>query len=365
MMTKIVINQGPVHPGDLFWRGNQLRPQSPIITAPLDADRLERLAAYALLFRDVVPRADQRERLELYLRGVLDGVQPKNAEAIAGRWAGDSGVSGTAQALQHFLGSSPWEFGRFLACYRSQLPEARGGQLRLWAVQDVVIPKKGQHSVGTQRQFARPLGRKINCQVAVAVSELRPDGFFPLAIRLYLPGFWLREYRDLADRLVPAEHREHLSKSDIAIQLIDELRGGGRTVDWLTADGGFLSSQGFREAVTLREMRVVRPGEDASTLSDGIPSPGGLLSGNRAGWGPAPDGEREAAALAQACLAEANRGFDWLKRHLGLDQYEGRNWLGWHHHAALIFAAYGFLVSENRDAAGPSFCPAGCEEVAT
>jgi SRSO17 transposase len=301
---------------------------------PLDADRLGRLAGYALLFHDVFSRADQRQRLELYLRGLLDGAEPKNAEAIAGRWAGESGASGVAQALQHLLGSSPWDAGRFLARYRSRLPEPCGDHLRLWVVQDVVFPKQGRHSVGTQRQLARPMGRKINCQVGVAVSEFRTDGFFPLAIRLYLPGYWLREHRGLAERLVPAEHREHRPKSDLAIQLIDELRGGGRRVELLTADGGFLSSEDFTDAVALREMQVLRPENDAPPAPGDPSSPSGV------------EGEAKAAALARLGLAETDRGFDWLRRHLGLGQFEGRNWLGWHHHAALVLAAYGFLVSE-------------------
>jgi SRSO17 transposase len=42
-----------------------------------------------------------------------------------------------------------------------------------------------------------------------------------------------------------------------------------------------------------------------------------------------------------------------LKQELGLGHYEGRGWRGFHHHAALSIAAYGFLVSE-RLAAGRS-----------
>jgi SRSO17 transposase len=35
-----------------------------------------------------------------------------------------------------------------------------------------------------------------------------------------------------------------------------------------------------------------------------------------------------------------------LKGQLGLDHYEGRSWLGWHHHTALVSAAHGFLTLE-------------------
>src|SRR4029077_16868844 len=35
-----------------------------------------------------------------------------------------------------------------------------------------------------------------------------------------------------------------------------------------------------------------------------------------------------------------------LKQELGLGHYEGRNWRGFHHHASLCIAAYGFLMLE-------------------
>lgn len=40
------------------------------------------------------------------------------------------------------------------------------------------------------------------------------------------------------------------------------------------------------------------------------------------------------------------RDYQELKQELGLGHYEGRGWRGFHHHASLCMAAYGFLVAE-------------------
>jgi SRSO17 transposase len=40
------------------------------------------------------------------------------------------------------------------------------------------------------------------------------------------------------------------------------------------------------------------------------------------------------------------RDYEELKQELGLGHYEGRGWRGFHHHAVLCIAAYGFLLSE-------------------
>lgn len=47
------------------------------------------------------------------------------------------------------------------------------------------------------------------------------------------------------------------------------------------------------------------------------------------------------------------RDYQELKQEVGLDHFEGRSWRGFHHHATLCIAAYGFLISE-RETIPPS-----------
>ena len=73
------------------------------------------------------------------------------------------------------------------------------------------------------------------------------------------------------------------------------------------------------------------------------------------------------------------RDYQELKQELGLGHFEGRNWRGFHHHATLCIAAYGFLTAErNRFSPSartghlgfvaprpvPDFCPRGSPHTA-
>jgi SRSO17 transposase len=42
------------------------------------------------------------------------------------------------------------------------------------------------------------------------------------------------------------------------------------------------------------------------------------------------------------------QGYQQMKEELGLDHFEGRSWRGFHHHAALVMLAFGFLALEQR-----------------
>jgi SRSO17 transposase len=67
---------------------------------------------------------------------------------------------------------------------------------------------------------------------------------------------------------------------------------------------------------------------------------------------PANIGFRELVDLAKLRW-RIERDYQELKQEVGLGHFEGRGWRGFHHHATLCIAAYGFLISE-RETIPPS-----------
>jgi hypothetical protein len=66
-------------------------------------------------------------------------------------------------------------------------------------------------------------------------------------------------------------------------------------------------------------------------------------------------GRRRIPSARRHCQAawRIERDYQELKQEVGLGHFEGRGWRGFHHHATLCIAAYGFLISE-RETIPPS-----------
>jgi SRSO17 transposase len=62
-----------------------------------------------------------------------------------------------------------------------------------------------------------------------------------------------------------------------------------------------------------------------------------------------PDTEPERLARLARLRWKIELDYKQLKGELGLDHYEGRSWLGWYHHTALVTAAHGFLTLERQN----------------
>jgi len=59
------------------------------------------------------------------------------------------------------------------------------------------------------------------------------------------------------------------------------------------------------------------------------------------------------------------RDYQELKQEVGLGHFEGRGWIGFHHHATLCIAAYGFLISEQETISPSGARPAALFEELT
>ena len=61
------------------------------------------------------------------------------------------------------------------------------------------------------------------------------------------------------------------------------------------------------------------------------------------------DSEPEQLARLARLRWKIELDYKQLKGELGLDHYEGRSYLGWYHHTALVTAAHGFLTLERQN----------------
>jgi SRSO17 transposase len=141
--------------------------------------------------------------------------------------------------------------------YRATMAEALAEPDGVFLIDDTTFPKAGRHSVGVQRQYCGALGKKANCQCAVSVHYAASQGHGPLALRLFLPTAWQEDPARLDRAGVPPEERRALSKGDIALELLDQVRAEGWPGQVVVADCGYGVSEPFREALATRGLHYV------------------------------------------------------------------------------------------------------------
>jgi SRSO17 transposase len=115
-----------------------------------------------------------------------------------------------------------------------------------------------------------------------------------------------------------------------------------RTVTWREGTNTALSSRFAR--VRVRAAHADRPREEEWLLIEwprGETEPSRYFLSNL----PADISFKELVATVKMRW-RIERDYLELKQEVGLSHYEGRNWRGFHHHASLCIAAYGFLMLE-------------------
>ena len=292
----------------------------------------------------------------------------------------------------------------------------RHGPIEAWIIDDTSFPKHGSHSVGVTHQYCGQLGKQENCQVAVSLSVANHHASLPVAYRLYLPKAWAEDRKRRRKAVVPDEIAFQ-TKPKIALdQLAWACKAGlPRGVVLMDQAYGTDASlrRGARElgldyaaAVPARTLVEVAKGDKSGTgkmtaeaLALGLPQRAWQTITWREGsaeplharfarvrvhargegctedepeewllieW---PKGETAPTKYWLSTLPSdiafdrlvditmmrwrIERDYHDLKQEVGLGHFEGRGWRGFHHHATMCIAAYGFLVSE-RGAIPPS-----------
>jgi SRSO17 transposase len=284
------------------------------------------------------------------------------------------------------------------------------GGIEAWILDDTSYPKKGTHSVGVGRQYCGVLGKQENCQVAVTLSLANELMSVPAAYHLYLPQDWaddrarrrvagvpeevvfktktqiaLEEIdRLLADGVAKAplvmdafygratELRDEIAKrgmhyvaairEDTTVYMagragsrdpiaVKELAAHLPKTAWKSVWWRHGTKGDMRSRFALLRIRVAKqqPGQKEERPLEWL-----LIE-----WPPSesapvkywlcnlPTGTRIAKIVNLAQMRwRVERDYEELKGELGLDHYEGRGWLGFHHHGALCIAAYAFLTAE-------------------
>jgi SRSO17 transposase len=225
-------------------------------TPELSLDVLHRLQDYADLFQDDFPWPRQARWSSVSLQGLLLDGERKSIEPMARRVTlpPDLQVKDPQQALQQFLNQSPWDEQTVLRRYRSHLAQTFASPEGLFVIDDTSIPKQGQFSVGVQRQYCGALGKKANCQVAVSVHYVSPQGHYPLAMQLYLPQSWTKDKSRLDQAYVPQEFRSLKTKGQIALELLDQVRSEGLPGRVVVTDCGYGVSEDFRTGLAQRDL---------------------------------------------------------------------------------------------------------------
>src|SRR5215212_4835855 len=206
-----------------------------------------RLDAFLRPFAAALTREATRDNAGRYVRGLLSNLGAKTAEAIAYLHDRDR------QGLQKFVGQSPWDHRPLLAELARQVGAELGETDAVLAFDPSAFAKKGDRSVGVQRQWCGRLGKLENCQVGVYLAYVSRREHALVDVRLYLPEEWTRSRKRMSEAGVPSGTRFQ-TRHELALAMLDE-HGPALPHAWVTGDDELGRCSWFRRALRGRGER--------------------------------------------------------------------------------------------------------------
>ena len=341
-------------------------------------------------------RPEPRRRALEYLRGLLSPVERKNGWQLA-----EQAGNATPDGVQRLLYNYRWDAD----LVRDDLKNYVIGHLAdadaVLVVDETGFLKKGNKSVGVQRQYSGTAGRIENSQIGVFLAYACGKGRALLDRELYLPQVWTEDRERRREAGVPEEVAfrtkpqlaqlmlERAVESGVPFGWVagDEVYGSDRNLRlWLEREGiphilaiksneklwawtekGPLQVRADRLAAQIAETDWVRcsagDGAKGPRLYDWAtveirplrePGRGYWLLARRSiakpgelayyvCYGPAGTTLEELVRVAGRRWA-IEECFEEAKGQVGLDQYEVRRWDAWYRHITLAMLAYAYLA---------------------
>ena len=198
--------------------------------------------------------------------------------------------------------------------------------------------KQGRMSVGVARQWCGELSKRAHCQAVVFVAYAGEQGACLVHRALYLPRPWAED-PDWAERRhrcrVPAAVPFRTKPQWAAALLEEVVTSGHLPARWVTCD------EAYSQDPTFLGLRL--PGPEVWLLLRRHPRRHELKT--YLCHAPA---DMPLASLAHLASRRwpIESYFQEGKQNMGLGDYEGRSWQGWHRHMTLCLLAHFFLVRQ-------------------
>jgi SRSO17 transposase len=191
-------------------------------------DMLPRLERFVQPFAALLATPEQQTHLHEYVSGLVSNLEHKNVESIAYYHDQDR------QALQKFIGQVSWDHRPLITELARQVGAEIGEPDGVIVFDPSAFAKKGNASVGVQRQWCGRLGKVENCQVAVYMGYVSSIEHALVDMRLYLSKEWINKKKRRKKAGVPKEIRFQ-TRHELALEMLRE-KGALLPHTWIAGD---------------------------------------------------------------------------------------------------------------------------------
>jgi len=199
---------------------------------------LERLKTFTTPFAICLTGSEMQRHVWEYIGGLFSDVKRKNAETIA--YFHDQ----NRQAMQKFIGQSPWDDRPLIAELVRQIGAEIGEPDGVLVFDPSAFKKQGTESVGVARQWCGRLGKIENCQVGVYLGYVSRREHALADVRLYLNKEWAKDRQRRKKCGVPRAIRFR-TRHALALEMLSE-HGKNLPHRWIAGDDEMGRSSAFR-----------------------------------------------------------------------------------------------------------------------